>query len=33
LLHSFSVPYGDEALDTEKKLPVTVQLLKTNAGL
>ena len=29
-LHSFHVPYGDEALNTEKKFPVTIQLLKNN---
>ena len=32
-LHSFHVPYGDEALNTEKKFPVTIQLLKLDHGL
>ena len=33
MLHSFYVPYGDEALGTEVEFPVTIQLLKSDHGL
>ena len=33
MLHSYYVPYGDEALDIEKKFPVTIQLLRLDHGL